>query len=92
MAVGGTRCFDLERVCVRIDYASSTEDDAPATAGGDVHALADTGLDTANDPDSVADRDADANRAPHLNPDSAPHLDPTPDFNAAATDANGHRR
>jgi len=73
-------------VCAGIDYASSTEDDAPATAGGDVHSLADTDLDLDPDPDS--DTDLDLDPATDINTDR--DVNPAPDLNAVTTDSNGH--
>jgi len=75
-------------VCAGIDYASSTEDDAPATAGGDVHSLADTDLDTATDLDSAPDLNADPDPATDINTDR--DVNPAPDLNAVTTDSNGH--
>ena len=71
-------------MCAGIDYASSTEDDAPATAGGDVHSLADTDLDIDPDPDS----DPDLDPATDINTDR--DVNPAPDLNAVTTDSNGH--
>ena len=69
-------------MCAGIDYASSTEDDAPATAGGDVHSLADTDLDTATDPD------LDGNPATDINVHR--DVNPAPDLDAVTADSNGH--
>ena len=73
-------------MCAGIDYASSTEDDAPATAGGDVHSLADTDLDI--DPDPDPDSDPDLDPATDINTDR--DVNPAPDLNAVTTDSNGH--
>lgn len=74
----------LERVYTRIDCASRPGDSDLDTAGGDVHALADTDLDPTTN--------INANRTTHLNVNATAHrnINPTPDLNAAATDAAGH--
>jgi hypothetical protein len=71
-------------VCAGIDCASSTEDGNLDTTGGDVHALADTDLDTTTDPDYAPDLDPATDINAHRD------VNPAPDLDAVTADSNGH--